>query len=196
MGGVLINLYFPMSYDMNKAESDISQTQNHASLPDGVNKPNVTRLSNSTFPILSYSLTANTAQVDDHALRSSVQTEIVKQLKTVPGVANVQTFGGANDGYVITVRMKDLISHDMTMDDFNQSVTSSLPNWSQGNLANIKDSIPVKIESWDLTDQELGNLQIKNKQGKVVSVCGSRYLPFLGGRKNRIANKREGKCIN
>ncbi|MFC5530275.1 efflux RND transporter permease subunit [Cohnella yongneupensis] len=167
-GGLLMNLSFPMDYDMKRAETEIKQALSSASLPDGVNPPVVTRLTTSTFPILSYSLTAKGGKVDELTLRSAVQTDIVKQLKSVPGVAEVKTVGGANQGYVITVRMKDLMDNGLTIDDFNQSVTASLPNWSQGNIANVKASIPTRIQSWDYSDDELGNLTLKNKKGDVA----------------------------
>ncbi len=170
-GGLLMNLYFPMNYNMKKAESDTKQALAGASLPDGVNEPTVTRLTTSSFPILSYSLTAKSGKVDETALRSSIQTDIVKQLKSVPGVAAVNTTGGANNGYVVTLRMKDLLKNGMTLDDFNQSVTGALPNWSQGNIANRRASIPVQVKSWDASDQELGNLTIKNKKGDSVPLA-------------------------
>lgn len=167
-GGLLMNLYFPMDYNMNKAESATKQALAAATLPDGVNAPTVTRLTTSTFPILSYSLTAKSDKIDDAALRSSIQTDIVGQLKSVPGVAAVNTTGGANDGYVIYVRMKDLAKNGLTIDDFNNSVSAELPNWSQGNIANVRASIPVQINSWDLSDQEFEGLQIHNKNGVSV----------------------------
>jgi Cation/multidrug efflux pump len=169
-GGLMMNLYFPMNYDMKKAESETKQALAAASLPDGVNAPTVTRLTTSTFPILSYSLTANNGKIDETTLRSSVQAAIVKTLKSVPGVAAVNTIGGANNGYVVTLRMKDLEKSGMTLDDFNQSVSAALPNWSQGNIANVRASIPVQVQSWDASDQELGNLTIKNKQGDTVAL--------------------------
>jgi multidrug efflux pump subunit AcrB len=164
-GGLLMNLYFPMDYNMNKAESDTKQALAAAALPDGVKAPTVTRLTTSTFPILSYSLTAKSGSIDDDTLRSSIQTDIVNQLKSVPGVAAVNTTGGANDGYVMQVRMRDLAKNGLTLDDLNQSVSEELPNWSQGNIANIRAQIPVQVDSWDLSDQELKDLSIHNKNG-------------------------------
>lgn len=168
-GGLLMNLYYPMDYDMAKAENTIKQALNDAALPDGVNKPVVTRLTSNTFPILSYSLTANTDQVDDLTLQSSMQTDIVKEVKSVPGVADVQTVGGANKGYVVTLRMKDLVANGMSIDDFNKSIALDIPSL-QGNVANVKASFPIRIEGWDLTEQQLGGLNIKNKAGDSVSL--------------------------
>ncbi|AIQ12590.1 efflux RND transporter permease subunit [Paenibacillus durus] len=166
-GGLLMNLYYPMDYDMEKAENIVKQALNDAVLPDGVNKPAVTRLTSSTFPILSYSLTAKNNQVDDLTLQSTLQTDIVKQLKSVPGVADVQTVGGANRGYVVVLRMKDLAANRLTVDDFNKSITADVPSL-QGSIANVKAPFPVRVEGWDLTGQQLNNLVIKNKDGHSV----------------------------
>ncbi|MFD1774751.1 efflux RND transporter permease subunit [Paenibacillus rhizophilus] len=166
-GGLLMNLYYPMDYDMEKAENTIKQALNDAALPDGVGKPAVTRLTSSTFPILSYSLTAKNNQVDDLTLQSSLQTDIVKQLKSVPGVADVQTVGGANKGYVVSLRTKDLAANGLTLDDFNKSIAADIPSM-QGNLANVKASFPIRVEGWDITDQQLNNFAIKNSVGKSV----------------------------
>ncbi len=177
-GGLLMNLYYPMDYNMEQAENTIKQALNEASLPDGVNKPIVTRLTSSTFPILTYSLMASGKQVDDLTLQSSLQTDIVKQLKSVPGVADVQTIGGANKGYVVVLRMKDMVANSITLDDFNKSIVADLPSL-QGNIANVKASFPIRVEGWDLTEQQLNNLVMKNKDGDsvplsaIASVSGS-----------------------
>ncbi|OKP66018.1 acriflavine resistance protein B [Paenibacillus sp. P3E] len=166
-GGLLMNLYYPMDYNMEQAENALKQALNDAALPDGVNKPVVTRLTSSTFPILSYSLTAASGQVDDLTLQSSLQTDIVNQLKSVPGVADVQTVGGANKGYVVALRMKELVANGMSVDDFNKSILLDLPTL-QGNIANVKASFPIRVEGWDLTEQQLNGLAIKNKDGDSV----------------------------
>lgn len=59
-GGMLMNLYLPMNFDMGKAESEIKQALNN--------------------------------DITETALRSSVQTDIVQQLKSVPGVAEVHLY--------------------------------------------------------------------------------------------------------
>ncbi|WP_247897539.1 hypothetical protein [Paenibacillus pabuli] len=73
-GGLLMNLYYPMNYNMDKAERDIRMALAEADLSTNVNAPAVTRITTSTFPVLSYSLTTNNEQVDDDTLRSTVQT--------------------------------------------------------------------------------------------------------------------------
>lgn len=91
-GGMLMNLYLPMNFDMGKAESEIKQALNNVILPTGGATPTVTRVITSSFPILSYGLIAKKADITETALRSSVQTDIVQQLKSVPGVAEVHLY--------------------------------------------------------------------------------------------------------
>jgi len=166
-GGLLMNLYYPLNYDMAKAENQIKQAIKNAALPDGVNAPTVTRLTTSTFPILSYSLSSKNNQVDEQTLQSTVQADIVKELKSVPGVSDVQTVGGAKNGYLVVLRTKDLAANGMTVDDFNKSIAAALPAL-QGNIANVKASFPVRIEGLDMTEQKINNLAIKNKDGNSV----------------------------
>ncbi|PWW04738.1 multidrug efflux pump subunit AcrB [Paenibacillus cellulosilyticus] len=168
-GGLLMNISYPMDYDMNLAERTIKQALDDAQLPDGVNKPSVTRLTSSTFPILSYSLTTENTTIDDLTLQSSIQTDIVNQIKSVPGVSDVQTVGGAGKGYVVVLRMKDLNDHQITVDDFNKSIVADIPSL-QGNVANVKAPFPIRVMGTDLSEQDLNRLSIKNKDGDTVQL--------------------------
>jgi len=156
-----------MNYNMAKAENAVNQAISQAELPDGVNRPSVTRLTTNSFPVLSYSLTASSGKIDALTLESTVQTKIVNRLKAVPGVSDVQTVGGANKGYVVLIRMKDLVKNGLTVDDFNKSITADIPAL-EGNAANVKSSFPIRIEGWDLGQNELKELPIKDKQGNVI----------------------------
>ncbi|MBY9079305.1 efflux RND transporter permease subunit [Paenibacillus sp. HN-1] len=165
-GGLLMNLYYPMNYNMAKAESAVNQAIGQAELPDGVNRPSVSRLTTNSFPVLSYSLTAASDKINDLTLESTVQTDIVNRLKAVPGVSGVQTVGGAIKGYVVLIRMKDLVKNGLTVDDFNKSIAADIPAL-EGSAANVKSSFPIRIEGWDLGQNELKELPIKDKQGNI-----------------------------
>lgn len=196
-GGVLMNIAYPMDYDMNKAENDLKQALDDAALPDGVNKPAVTRLTSSTFPILSYSLSAGSSKIDDLTLQSTLQTDIVNQLKSVPGVSDVQTVGGAGRGYVVVLRMKDLVANNLTLDDFNKSITADIPSLA-GNMANVKASFPIRVEGWELSEQELQKLVIKNKDGKSVALSdvASVYQSLTDVKTVSRANGKANVMIN
>ncbi|MFD0829490.1 efflux RND transporter permease subunit [Neobacillus sp. M.A.Huq-85] len=168
-GGLFMSLYFPMNTDMKQAEDQVNKALANADLPQTITTtPSVTRLTTSSFPILTYSITSS--KLDEPTLRSTAQMEIVKQLKSVPGVADVSVFGGAKDGYVLTVRMKDLVKNGLTLDDVNKSFSLAVPSMPQGNIVNNQLSIPVTFDGIQLTPKQMENATITNKAGKAIPV--------------------------
>lgn len=166
-GGLFMSLYFPMNFDMKKAEDEVNKALANAQLPPTVTaKPTVTRVTTSSFPVLTYSLTSS--KFNEQELRSTVQQDIVKQIKSVPGVADVSVFGGAKDGFVLNVRTKDLEKNGLTLDDVNKSLSTSLPSLPKGTMQNNQLSIPVSFDGLTLDEQQLKNVPIKNAQGKTV----------------------------
>jgi multidrug efflux pump subunit AcrB len=168
-GGLFMSLYFPMNTDMKQAEDQVNKALAKATLPATItNTPSVTRVTTSSFPILTYSLTSS--KLDDKTLRSTAQQQIVKQLKAVPGVADVSVFGGAKDGFVLTVRTKDLVKNGLTLDDVNKSFSTSVPSLPQGDIVNNQMSIPVSFDGLSLDPSKIESTTIKNKDGKAIPV--------------------------
>ncbi|MGX9135076.1 efflux RND transporter permease subunit [Rummeliibacillus sp. JY-2-4R] len=168
-GGLFMSLYFPMNTDMKQAEDQVNKALANAELPQTItSSPSVTRLTTSSFPILTYSVTSS--QLDEQTLRSTATQEIAKKLKSVPGVADVSVIGGAKDGYVLTIRMKDLVKNGLTLDDVNKSFALAVPSMPQGNIVNNLLSIPVSFDGLPLTVKQMESATIKNKDGKVIPV--------------------------
>ncbi|WP_409292862.1 efflux RND transporter permease subunit [Peribacillus sp. SCS-37] len=166
-GGLMMSLYFPMNTDMKQAEVDVNKALSNADIPPTItSQPVVTRITTSSFPILTYNLTSD--KLDQNTLRSTAQQDIVKQLKTVPGVSDVSTFGGAKDGYVLTVRMKDLAKNKLTLDDINKAFTGAIPALPKGNILHNQLSIPVNFEGWKFDVQQVKGTKIKNAEGNAV----------------------------
>jgi len=166
-GGVFMSLYFPMNTDMKQAEVDVNKALENADIPPTItSKPLVTRLTTSSFPILTYSLTSD--KLDDNTLKSVTQMDIVQHLKTVPGVSDVSVFGGAKDGYVLTIRTKDLAKNKLTLDDLNKALAVSVPSLPEGTILQNQLSIPVKFDGWNLNEKQLNDVKIKNSDGDQI----------------------------
>lgn len=166
-GGLFMSLYFPMNSDMKQAEVDVNKALENADIPPTITStPVVTRITTSSFPILSYSLSSD--KLDENTLKSVTQMDIVRQLKTVPGVYDVSVFGGAKDGYVLNVRMKDLAKNKLTLDDLNKALLLSVPSLPEGNIFHSQLSIPVKFDGFTLNEQEMKDIKIKNGDGNAI----------------------------
>jgi multidrug efflux pump subunit AcrB len=167
-GGTVISLNFPMKYDMVQAEGEVSKALEGISLPNGAEKPLVTRLSTHSLPIMSISMTSASPNITENTLRTSIQEDVVNRLKTVPGVKGVRVTGGGNAGYAVKIRTKDLNKAGITINDVKRSLEENVSTGLEGNVSNNQISIPIKVEGWELNQQDLSNLPIHAKNGKTV----------------------------
>lgn len=167
-GGMMASLYFPMSYDMTRAENDVSQALDGVSMPAGVNKPSVTRISTNSFPIMRLTLTSPNGKVDEAALRTTVQAQIAGELKSVPGVGDVRVTGGGTDGYALTVRMADMERNGLTLDDLKRSLEGNSSTWIQGKIADSRASVPLRVDGWNPGLEEFKQFPIVGSDGHSV----------------------------
>ncbi|WCK54720.1 efflux RND transporter permease subunit [Aneurinibacillus sp. Ricciae_BoGa-3] len=164
-GGLLCSLYFPYNYDMEKAEGELTQALSSLALPSGVHRPLVTRLSTSSFPIMRVSLIGDGGQAAENTLRTSTQNDVVNELKSVPGVGDIRVSGAGSNGFVMTVRMKDLEKAGLTLNDVQRSLTSSNTVWPQGNIVS---SSSVRVTGWGVSEQDVKQTVIHGANGKAI----------------------------
>jgi multidrug efflux pump subunit AcrB len=164
-GGSLVSLNFPMNFDMKHAEEQVSMALEGISLPQGVQKPLVTRLSTNSIPIMRISMESVSDNITENTLRTAIQKEFVNQLKTVPGVKDVRVSGGGTAGYAVNIRIEDLKEAGVTISDIKQSLEENYSTEIEGKVSN---SIPVQVSGWGLTQQDLLQLPIHNKTGVTV----------------------------
>lgn len=174
-GGTVFSLNFPMTYDMQQAEAEVSKALQGISLPSGVGKPLVYRLSTHSLPIMRISLFSASPNITENMLRSSIQENVVNILKTVPGVQDIRVTGGGSAGFAVTLHTKDLDAEGITVDDVKQSLAAGVTVGLEGNVSNNQISIPIIADGWNLTKQDLLNMPIHAKNGKTIplsSVAG------------------------
>ncbi|MDR7236471.1 efflux RND transporter permease subunit [Neobacillus drentensis] len=167
-GGALISLNFPMSYDMEHAEEQVSKAIEDIKLPAGIEKPLVTRLSTHSMPIMRLSLMSSSANITENTLRTAIQEDFVNRLKTVPGVKDVRVSGGGTAGYAVSLRMESLKKAGLTIDDVKRSLAENYTTGLEGKVSNNQMSIPVLVSGWGFNQQDLLQLSIKNGVGKTV----------------------------
>ena len=167
-GGCLISLNFPMTYDMVTAEAQVTRVIEGVSLPSDVQKPLVTRLSTDSLPIMRMVLMSSSQDITENTLRTSIQSDVVAALKTVPGVKNVVVTGGGSSGYAVTIRMADLKRAGLSLDDIKQSLEENYTTELEGTVSNQQVSIPVQVSGWETNAQDLSQLKIHRQDGKSI----------------------------
>ncbi|MGG1397910.1 efflux RND transporter permease subunit [Bacillus salipaludis] len=167
-GGSLVSLNFPMNFDMKKAEEQVSRALEGTSLPAGIEKPLVTRLSIHSLPIMRISLMSSSDNITENTLRTAIQEDIVNRLKTVPGVKDVLVSGGGMAGYAVHLRTDDLKKSGISIADIKQSLAENYTTGLEGQVSNLQTSIPIQVSGWGLTGQDLMQLPIHSHEGKTV----------------------------
>ncbi|MBB6733086.1 efflux RND transporter permease subunit [Cohnella zeiphila] len=167
-GGLLLSLAFPLNYDMDRAEREVADALLPVSLPEEVGRPTVTRVSTGSFPMMRLTLTSPSGQVDENTLRTAVQARVSDEVLHAPGVGEVRVTGAAKNGYVLTIRMDDLIKAGLTIDDVKRALAGfSFPS-VQGNLTDSQMSVPLEASGWAPEVADLERLSVRGADGSSV----------------------------
>ncbi|BCB02375.1 swarming motility protein SwrC [Bacillus sp. KH172YL63] len=86
-----VQIEYKFSKDMDEAKTEVEEALSDLPFPEGVNEPDVSRLSFNAFPIIALSV-ANEGQ-SLAQLTTTVEDTIIPQLEGVDGVASVQASG-------------------------------------------------------------------------------------------------------
>src|SRR5450432_40386 len=97
---------------------------NQADLPDGL-QPSMGTDWSLTGQVYWYSLRSKNPKIDLMDLRSIQDWIIVKELKSVPDIVEVSTFGGTTREYQVRVDPNKLVSYGLTIGQVEQQLTNN-----------------------------------------------------------------------
>jgi hydrophobic/amphiphilic exporter-1 (mainly G- bacteria), HAE1 family len=86
-----VQIEYKFSKDMEEAKTEVEEALSDLPFPDGVNEPEVSRLSFNAFPVIALSVANEDQSLAQ--LTSTVEDTIIPQLEGVDGVASVQASG-------------------------------------------------------------------------------------------------------
>ncbi|UBH14210.1 efflux RND transporter permease subunit [Macrococcus armenti] len=86
-----VTVQYKFGTDMDKAQADLEKQINKVDLPEGAQEKQISQISMYTFPIISYSLSSDKADIKD--LTKRIKSNLVPEIEGVEGVTNV-TFSG------------------------------------------------------------------------------------------------------
>lgn len=86
-----VTVQYKFGTDMDKAQSELEKQIDKVDLPEGAQEKQISQMSMYTFPIISYSLSSDKADIKD--LTKRIKEDLVPEIEGVEGVTNV-TFSG------------------------------------------------------------------------------------------------------
>ncbi|MFZ1081229.1 MAG: CusA/CzcA family heavy metal efflux RND transporter [Candidatus Kryptoniota bacterium] len=162
-----LTLMFDESADDFYARAQVIEKLQGVALPDGVN-PQLSPQSGPTGEIYRYILTGNGVPTMD--LKTIEDWTLERQFKTVPGVADVVSFGGPSKQYVVEIDPQKLAYYGITLNQVVTSVANNNANAGgslveQGNQGFVLRGVGL-LESVD----DIGRVIVANRNGSPVTV--------------------------
>lgn len=84
---------FNFGANLDEATAQIREGLNQITLPEGVERPQITRFSLNSFPVISLSASAETGADDLEELSRIAQEQVLPELEKIEGIASVQLSG-------------------------------------------------------------------------------------------------------
>ncbi|WP_199764700.1 efflux RND transporter permease subunit [Helicobacter bizzozeronii] len=125
---------------------------------DGGIAPIVTPLSD----IFMFTIDGNLPEVEKRQLLDFV---IRPMLRTIPGVADVNSIGGFSRAFVVIPDFNDMAGLGISISDLENTLRANLSNSGAGRVDRDGETFLVKIQTMALTPKEIGDITISTKMG-------------------------------
>lgn len=178
----VVKILFEDGVDDAFARQQVNNLLNGVELPEGI-RPDVQPPYGPTGEIFRYTLQSPTRT--SRELKTMQDWVIERQLKSVPGVADVVSFGGEVKTYEISVDPRRLIDYNITPLQLYQAVANSNVNVGGDVIEKNSEAYVVRGIGLLKNQQDIQNIIIKNINGTPIMVrnvaqVSESALPRLG----------------
>ncbi|MDN8590994.1 efflux RND transporter permease subunit [Paenibacillus sp. 11B] len=171
-----ITLEFDYGTDLNNATAAVREALNEVQLPDGVQKPTISKFSINSFPVVSLSLSDKDGG-DLEQLTRLVETDIQPALEDIDGVAQVQVSGQYVKEVQLKFDQKKMNELGLTEDTVNGIVQGSSVRVPLGLFELDKAQKAVVVDGNIIDLDDLKNLAIPVVPSGAGAGSGSATAP-------------------
>lgn len=137
----------------------------NSQLPPGIT-PNITPLTSSASTVLGVGLTSKSRSLTE--LRTMVDWTIVPHLLAIPGVADVNVFGGKVRQFQIQVDPEKMIRHGVSLTQIEEAVKKATGVRGNGFIENRNQRIVINTEGQNASPEKLAQTMLLYKNGQTV----------------------------
>ena len=161
-----VNLVFEDRIDTYLARQQTSERLGSVELPDGVEAPKLGPVSTGLGEVLQYVvISSSTDQTDAR----TVQDWIIKpQLQSVPGVAEINGWGGFEKQYQVLIDPKRIIQYDLHLEEVVEAIGRGVRNVPGGEMVRGGEQTVVQGIGQVSTREEIESLVVKSRNGVPV----------------------------
>jgi multidrug efflux pump subunit AcrB/outer membrane protein TolC len=130
-------------------------------LPAGAQDPRIYRITDATRPLLTLSLTPKIGSMKTLAeIRLLAENDIKNELLAVPGVGDVQVFGGHQPEVVVRVDRDALVAHGLTLDEVIVRLATQNVSAPAGTIYGSKEEFLIQVAGEFLNARALESLPL------------------------------------
>jgi HAE1 family hydrophobic/amphiphilic exporter-1 len=159
---------FDFEKDVQQATQDIRDgiSQIRGDLPPEMEEPILTRFDPNDFPIVSLSLTSE--RLGAAELTRLADPGITRELRGIPGVAEVEVVGGLERELVVEIRPQAMQASGVSVGQVVQAVQAQNLAAPVGRLEGTLDERTIRLRGRLGTPQEFAQLVVAQQGGRVV----------------------------
>ena len=136
-------------------------------LPQGIT-PNITPLTSSASTVLGVGLTSTTRSLTE--LRTVVDWTIVPHLLAIPGVADVNVFGGKVRQFQVQVDPEKMVRYGVSLTQIEDAVKKSTGVRGNGFIENKNQRIVINTGGQSTTPEKLALATLLHKNGQTIRI--------------------------
>ncbi len=165
----IVTIIFDENTDIYRNRQVIAERLSTLSsqLPQGIS-PNITPLTSSASTVMGVGLTSKTRSLTD--LRTIVDWTIVPHLLAIPGVADVNVFGGRVQQLQVQVDPEKMIRYGVSLTQIEDAVKKATGVRGNGFIENKNQRIVISTEGQSTTPEKLALATLLRKNGQTIKL--------------------------
>ncbi|MCH7992246.1 MAG: efflux RND transporter permease subunit [Gemmatimonadetes bacterium] len=163
-----VTVIFDDDTDIYLARQQVMERLSTVELPEGLSQPKMGPVATGLGEVFHYILTSDTKNLSD--LRSIQDWIIRPQLRSVSGVAEVNSWGGHERHYQVVVDPAKLAKYDLSLLDLFNALRRNNANVGGGNITRSGEQLLVQGIGFVTTLEEIGNIVVTATDGVPIYV--------------------------
>lgn len=165
----VVTIKFKEGTDSFQARQNVQMYLSQVNFPTGV-QPSLSPDSDATGEIMRYCIVTTNPDVDLTELKSLQDWEVFKDLKSVPGVADINGFGGMVKQYQVLPDPKKLLFYNITLTQLAQALSNGNANVGGGLLPSGDQQLVVRGVGLVQSLDDIRRIVVGNTNGVPVRV--------------------------
>ena len=161
---------FDDSVDIYRARQLVTERLQTVELPEGLERPQLGPIATGLGEVFHYVVRSTDTNRTPTDLRVLQDWVVKPELRKVPGVAEVNTWGGFEKQYHVVVETDRLVKYRLTFEDLVEALQANNQNVGGGQIVRGGESLLVHGVGLTTNVVEIGNIVITSHNGSPVRV--------------------------